>query len=490
LTLSLNNKGQAKVIEATIASLIIIGAVAIGSAMVKDVSILSLKQKESNEKLAYNILTTLIRGNVIENVIFQPSSIGSEQTAYWQYRRPITIDNTQNSNNLSNYQVLVVLDTASLISAGKMRSDGGDIRFTDSDGKTQLSYWIESGVNSANTRVWVKVPFIPASSTKTIYLYYGNPSATSVSDSVAVFGKAVSLVYGRDNYYLSLVLTSKEWISGGKSLGITGDDKGKSINLPFPVIVYGTSVSAVYLSTNGLLRWDNVADTRYNNFLDTSKKILTAHWDDLIVSRQIRKDAGIYEITGSDVLGQYVAYRWATTYNYSKNTPADFEILLYKNGHIQFNILELGSGATPNEYISRGDSTNYIDLTTRWSYMESILFVPRVFPEPTISIGSEQTTSSKLSLSNIRSGWEWQMNVILSSLVPPNFFYNLTVYNYTYSVTPGKVLNITGKVQLNKVKISNIGESFSTMSIVSSADVTYTNKRLQVIELHLEIYQP
>jgi hypothetical protein len=91
---------------------------------------------------------------------------------------------------------------------------------------------------------------------------------------------------------------------------------------------------------------------------------------------------------------------------------------------------------------------------------------------------------------NLRSGWEGQMNVIISSLVPPNFFYNFTVYNYTYNVSPGKVLNITGKVQLNKVKISNIGRSSSVTSIVSSADVIYTNKKLQVIELHLEIYQP
>ncbi|MEM0219898.1 MAG: hypothetical protein QW213_06160 [Thermoproteota archaeon] len=89
---------------------------------------------------------------------------------------------------------------------------------------------------------------------------------------------------------------------------------------------------------------------------------------------------------------------------------------------------------------------------------------------------------------NLRSGWEYEMNIILSSLVPPNLFYNLTVYNYTYSVSPGKMLNITGKVQLNKIKISNISSS-NIMAVVSSADVIYTNKKLQVIELHFEIYQ-
>ena len=105
----------------------------------------------------------------------------------WQYRRAITINNTSNSNTLSNYQVLVTLDTASLISAGKMQSTGADIRFTDSDGLTSLSYWIESGINTSSTRIWVKVPSIPASSTKTIYIYYGNPSATGLSNGDATF---------------------------------------------------------------------------------------------------------------------------------------------------------------------------------------------------------------------------------------------------------------------------------------------------------------
>ncbi|MEM4484092.1 MAG: DUF2341 domain-containing protein, partial [Candidatus Methanomethylicia archaeon] len=71
---------------------------------------------------------------------------------------------------------------------GKMRSDCGDIRFTDSDEITLLNYWIEPNTcNTENTRIWVKVPNIPANSNKIIYLYYGNPSANSLSDTKNVF---------------------------------------------------------------------------------------------------------------------------------------------------------------------------------------------------------------------------------------------------------------------------------------------------------------
>jgi len=105
----------------------------------------------------------------------------------WNYRRPVRINNAGNPNNLTYYQVLVTVDTASLISAGKMRPDCGDIRFTDADGVTLLAYWIESGINTSTTKIWVKVPAIPGSSIYTIYMYYGNPDAVSMSDPDSVF---------------------------------------------------------------------------------------------------------------------------------------------------------------------------------------------------------------------------------------------------------------------------------------------------------------
>jgi hypothetical protein len=125
----------------------------------------------------------------------------------WTYKKPILINNTLNSNNLTDYQVLVTLDTQSLISQGKMRSDCGDIRFIDSDGTTLLNYWIESGCNTTNTKIWVKVPSIPASSTKTIYVYYGNPNAKSLSNGDAVFD------FFDD--FLGTSLDTNKWTTGG-----------------------------------------------------------------------------------------------------------------------------------------------------------------------------------------------------------------------------------------------------------------------------------
>jgi hypothetical protein len=78
----------------------------------------------------------------------------------WSYRAPVVINNTLNSNTLKDYQVLVTLDTQTLISQGKMRSDCDDIRVVDGAGN-QLSYWIEPGTcNTRNTKIWVlSIPF-------------------------------------------------------------------------------------------------------------------------------------------------------------------------------------------------------------------------------------------------------------------------------------------------------------------------------------------
>ncbi len=100
----------------------------------------------------------------------------------WIKRRPITIDNTLNPNNLVDYQVRVDVSYYS-----GMKNDFSDLRFTDSDGLTLIPHWAESYTASVSAAVWVRVPNIPASSTTTIYMYYENSSASDASDGTATF---------------------------------------------------------------------------------------------------------------------------------------------------------------------------------------------------------------------------------------------------------------------------------------------------------------
>jgi hypothetical protein len=114
----------------------------------------------------------------------QAETLSDWYDADWNYRKSVNISGSPSV--LADFQVLMAIDTAVLMSDGKMSLDCSDLRFTDSDGKTELNYWIESGCNSPDTKVWVNVPFIPISGIA-IYMYYGNSSAQSVSNGEKTF---------------------------------------------------------------------------------------------------------------------------------------------------------------------------------------------------------------------------------------------------------------------------------------------------------------
>ncbi|MFA6082018.1 MAG: DUF2341 domain-containing protein [Patescibacteria group bacterium] len=105
----------------------------------------------------------------------------------WQYRKEITVDNSGNANVLSNYQVKVTLNDTNF-DFTKANSDGSDIRFSDADAVSLIDYWIDYYDSVGETAIiWSKVPSIPASTTKTIYMYYGNANASDAGDGLETF---------------------------------------------------------------------------------------------------------------------------------------------------------------------------------------------------------------------------------------------------------------------------------------------------------------
>lgn len=101
----------------------------------------------------------------------------------WKRRRLLTFDNSAQTQNLSSFPVLVVLDS-SRIDYSQTQNAGEDLRFTDADSATFLDYEIERWNESGTSYVWVRVPQIDsASSTDSIWMYYGNPAAVNAQNS-------------------------------------------------------------------------------------------------------------------------------------------------------------------------------------------------------------------------------------------------------------------------------------------------------------------
>jgi len=106
------------------------------------------------------------------------------------YKRRILIENPLNQN-LTEYQVNLIVDTASLINQGKMNSDCSDMRFTwlneSSNEEEKISYFLDYGCDSNETSIWVKIPIVYSNRNTTIYMYYGNENAESESNESEVF---------------------------------------------------------------------------------------------------------------------------------------------------------------------------------------------------------------------------------------------------------------------------------------------------------------
>ena len=108
-------------------------------------------KKKISKKLVLKILASIVLvGGTTAYYLFSKNNEGevlSWMSSSWAYRRGISVGNSE-AVELTNEDVLIELDTASLISAGKMQNDCDDLRATDSDTTTAINYWIEGGCNT------------------------------------------------------------------------------------------------------------------------------------------------------------------------------------------------------------------------------------------------------------------------------------------------------------------------------------------------------
>ena len=108
----------------------------------------------------------------------------SRTVSWWnenyQYRRQLTISNNSSELIEPGYTAKYNLDHSALVSTGKSRSDGNDVRivFWDGSSNDQLERVNENGWNSPSSDIWFKVQDnIPGNTnSEDYYIYYGNPS--------------------------------------------------------------------------------------------------------------------------------------------------------------------------------------------------------------------------------------------------------------------------------------------------------------------------
>ena len=129
--------------------------------------------------------------------ISEDGSVDSTDDWYdsnWSFRRTLSFDNLAQVGDLSEFPVLVKLDSTR-INYEQTKANGVDLRFVDGDGNL-LDHEVEQWDDSGTSYVWVKVPVVDGGSdTDFIWMYYGNAAAPFVENPSAVWSNGYRATY-------------------------------------------------------------------------------------------------------------------------------------------------------------------------------------------------------------------------------------------------------------------------------------------------------
>jgi hypothetical protein len=156
----------------------------------------------------------------------------------WTKRQQLTFDNLRQTEDLTDFPVLVKLTGGFNIDYSQTQDNGEDLRFFDADG-TALAYDIEEWNEGGTSYVWVRVPQIDGwSNTDYITMYYGNASAPPGEDSDRVWLSGYAMVHhleetsgtnfdstanDNDGIHSGAGQDFSGWISGGNRFNGSGD---------------------------------------------------------------------------------------------------------------------------------------------------------------------------------------------------------------------------------------------------------------------------
>ena len=123
-------------------------------------------------------------GYVTETSLLAPLA-GQPFPGDWAFRQEITVTNT--GAPLSDYSIRLRVDSSQTDFWNGIENDGRSIHFTGPDGTTPLPFFLDYFDYGGQTAILhVRVASLPTGDT-TLYLYFGDSSASSESNASAVF---------------------------------------------------------------------------------------------------------------------------------------------------------------------------------------------------------------------------------------------------------------------------------------------------------------
>ena len=180
----------------------------------------------------------------------------------WSYRRTIYISDIPQEYQQTEQDILIEVDTETLIGEQKLLNDCRDIRCVDNDNSTSLAYWIEGGCNTKTTQIWVKLS-ATKSSEKNIYMYYGNRDAVDNQEPWGGEFITFSVDQCTENWSKDNTFNGK-FLLASSEFGKTG---GTSFHTHKLVSSEDTCDNPVYITD---IQGDNPCDTTKDNIVNSA----------------------------------------------------------------------------------------------------------------------------------------------------------------------------------------------------------------------------
>lgn len=245
-----------------------------GQGFIKDVNISGvnvLNPIDNNKQETFQFTTPGTKNVCLTGINADGSDTSCEQITVnaswydgnWPFRIPITIEMDE---DISNYQVLVDINESFLGDSNasfwsNTQNDGDDVLFTNSGGELLLNFWREQWTEDVNAEFWVNVPTLTSGS-NTIYMYYGNPSASSDSNFLATFSEVED--FNSVTNFSQQKDAGTDWSSNG-AYALNTSTTGTQ----YAIRSYDTNNAKIFAAQINLYRQSSSTELRWR-FLPTS----------------------------------------------------------------------------------------------------------------------------------------------------------------------------------------------------------------------------
>lgn len=311
-------------------------------------------------------LATVSQGLCIEGDSIWVASRGGTQSA---------------EQDFANIQLIAKTGGNNLYVDGNSKPDFADIRFTAKDGITELDYWLENKTDSVMATFWVELSADISSVDDTIYVYWGDGTASSQSNGDSTF-----------TYFDDFEDNLNEWTTVAGTPSIVSNPSGsgnvaelEEDDLDNMRYVFSSTITGSFANGFKLYATSNTVDYLFSYYLEEG----VAGAADIVSVRN--KDSEVKYYTGS----------WTSlspSWNFSQNTWESIEVRVDMAEEDFYFFVDNTSHSAINGF--RNSVTTGIDDVQLWTasgtgtliiYYDDFYIRKYVSPEPAHSTWGSET---------------------------------------------------------------------------------------------------